>query len=53
MACTALVKSAPAILVTIVLCGALIGCVYPGPYGAYPAVYPVYGGSRPVVVAGG
>ncbi len=53
MARTVLAKLAPAILVTIILCGALTGCVYPGPYAAYPAAYPVYGGPRPVVVAGG
>jgi|GEM_PF-4155129 len=37
MARTVLAKLAPAILVTIILCGALTGCVYPGPYAAYRA----------------
>ena len=45
-----LAKAAPVILVAILLCGALTGCVYPGPYAAYPGVY---AGPRPVVVAGG
>ena len=56
MARTFLVKLAPIILLTIILCGALTGCIYPGlPYASgYPATaYPVYAGPRPVVVAAG
>ena len=53
MARALLAKSAPTLLIAIVLCGALTGCVYPGPTAAYPAAYPVYVWPRPVVVAAG
>ena len=51
MARALLAKLAPTIIVTIILCGTLTGCVYPGP--PYAAGYPIYAGPRPVVVAAG
>ncbi len=44
-------RMAPAIISSLIICGALTGCVYPAP--PYAAIYPAYGGPRPVVVAGG